>query len=346
MAFHFNKFNIFTNLQNCPNPGKDNGWAGLLEALKKAKQTFLVEKMTNRCSALFDRHAKRSRKAIKLHCENVRETWQDFLLFTDLNEIFQPLEVIETNGTRVKNIAITNYDYLMDENKCVYLIEGDPGVGKTTYVNKLALEWADGSNDFLCNLFDVVLLVHLYNTSTAEINSKLSQCFEWTIASHDVLIILDGYDENPADFVMKFMQNAKSCGGGKLKIILTTRGTHVDQIWVRDMWLRILGFSTESIQQFLLKQLNTVAISYKLSDAWDLGIWQTDKICGRLFINLKVQFAPELAKRAKYESTIYHPKCLKSGFRKRKMQECKNTLAELINMSRFSRLFLSKEQLT
>ena len=88
------------------------------------------------------------------------------------------------------------------------LVTGDPGIGKTTFVHKLAYDWVIGNVD----TFDVVLVVKLkYATKTQSIASMVKNQIgpncdsvlppeeavrQYMKSSRDrVLLVLDGIDE-------------------------------------------------------------------------------------------------------------------------------------------------------
>ena len=109
------------------------------------------------------------RQYIQEDCEIIRQAWDDYLPVTKLALAFQKLKVIETNGGRTfeKNIDCDDYSYLTDETTRIFIIEGDPGIGKSTYVNKIALDWANG-HQMLNETFDFVVTVswqHLDETN-------------------------------------------------------------------------------------------------------------------------------------------------------------------------------------
>ena len=119
----------------------------------------------------------------------------------------------KTRGTLTKNIELSAI--FQPHEKCsdpkFVLIEGDPGMGKTTYCNKLAFDWARGKagEDFL--KLKLVLLLRC-----CDINSNLQDAiatqvlpsnikeqerenfFEFVKHNQsNVLLVLDGLDELP-----------------------------------------------------------------------------------------------------------------------------------------------------
>lgn len=99
---------------------------------------------------------------ILFNSQNIRAFWQDFLVeTTTMDAAVQPLRFVETNGfsSREKqNVTIEEYAYLTDPTRRIYLIEREEGIGKTTYVSKLAYNWATKSDPILRENFDFIML--------------------------------------------------------------------------------------------------------------------------------------------------------------------------------------------
>ena len=165
-------------------PTKDNSFRYLIEALTKTNQKWLAKALETQRSAspklstfpspinIADIQ-KELKLRLKEDCEHIREMWSDFLLVTEMEKVYEPLIVIETNGTRVKNEEVNSYEYLTVEGRRIFLIEGDPGTGKTTYASKLALDWATDKDSYL-KKFDFLFFYKCINikaeTSEAVIN--------------------------------------------------------------------------------------------------------------------------------------------------------------------------------
>lgn len=231
-------------------PNRDGAATVLLEALKVSKQEYLVNILTKDSiddDDIIKDLQKKLKHDIQIDAQNVRQTWGDFLRVTDLKEVAQQLIVIETNQSRAidKDMrTIYDYAYLTDPTKRIYLIEGDPGIGKTTYVGKLALDWATDSDKILQEAFDVVFFVKcsrirsnfidfIYDTV---IEKQYHNSLAAILNSPRTLVILDGYDEalssvSFTDIISDdFIKVSESTIRVRAKVLITTRGTHVDTI--------------------------------------------------------------------------------------------------------------------
>ena len=138
---------------------KDHAWDAFLDALIAANQSYLADLLKASLQLeysldaaigkrrvegqtvldpLYQALQQQLRQNIIKDCEIIRQAWEDYLPVTSLALAFQKLQIIGTNGCRTKEISIDSYDYLMDRSQRIFLIEGDPGIGKSTYVNKIA----------------------------------------------------------------------------------------------------------------------------------------------------------------------------------------------------------------
>lgn len=235
---------LFQRLQ-----GIDNAWNELLQALAAGQQSTLADMLKdslefenkvaslnanrvtnssiltrffNLVCGLFTRDSTliRDRKFYALQqqlCQSIKEDgeinrqyWDDYLPVTKLSLAYQKLLMIETNGRRTKEIPMNSYDYLADPSQRIFLIEGDPGIGKSTYANKVAMDWANGDKT-LKNTFDFVINTTWQNMKPNWKNSiaaefghvNFADCLPALLESKKTLIILDAFDENPLQEVMQ-----------------------------------------------------------------------------------------------------------------------------------------------
>ena len=273
----------------------DNSWDALLKALiavkqsylaeildKNATQTYLAEMLENEVAnkklrverhnskvvlnPLYQPLQKQLRQNIIEDCEIIRQVWHDYLPVTKLALVFQKLQVMETNAGRTlsNNIDSDDYKYLADPSCRIFLIEGDPGIGKSTYVNKIAMDWAN-QHKLLNETFDFVIKLSCNNLENnwresivqdfgAETNITANYMCQ-LLESNRTLIILDGYDENPdKQQLQQVTAKVDSTTGRRMaaRLLITTRGTHVNHFINFDLtWLRILGFDEKSAANFI-----------------------------------------------------------------------------------------------
>ena len=155
-------------------------------------------------------------------------------------------------------------------NPRIVLIEGDPGMGKTTYCNKLAFDWATGKagKDFLT--FKLVLLLRC-----CDINSNLRDAIATQVLPSDineqerekffdfikhnqsnVLLVLDGLDELQSGKLPELQDviKGKSTMLHKCPLVVTARheaGTEVMEYC--DTLLEIEGFTPTDASEFIKK---------------------------------------------------------------------------------------------
>ena len=160
------------------------------------------------------------------------------------------------------------------ENPKKVLIEGDPGMGKTTYCNKLAYDWASmepEAGDCFPN-FKMVLLLRCRDMSSnsnlrkdiceqilpSDIDEEDEKVFFKWIKHHQsaVLVVLDGLDELPNE---RWSEAEQLIQGGsaifsQCHLVVTAR--HEAGIKARkscDSLLEIVGFTKSDACDFILK---------------------------------------------------------------------------------------------
>jgi len=149
------------------------------------------------------------------------------------------------------------------------LIEGEPGMGKTTYCQKLAYDWAEGQ-EMDATFPDIKLLLFLKCREMSgniweAIDDQLlpkdieeeakENFFKYIHASQSqVLLVLDGLDEAPSTPRQIFSDLVESRELPKCHIVLTSRhegGVKVSKYC--DTLLEIVGFAEEDSKSFILR---------------------------------------------------------------------------------------------
>ena len=174
--------------------------------------------------------------------------------------------------TRIKSIFdVLKPNYNSEEYKPeVIMIEGAPGMGKTTLCKEIAYQWAQNHQSLtylklvlFISLEDVVrdkikaledLLLYFYNfDKTADDFAKQCAGILQQRNNHDILVIVDGYDINHDSTKDSFLtQIVKRKVLKECKIIITPRDvcTSVLQNFV-DIRIEILGFSDEKKKEYI-----------------------------------------------------------------------------------------------
>lgn len=146
--------------------------------------------------------------------------WCDDVSF-NLGDIFTRLKIVsreKTRGTLTEEVASMT-GIFRPHPKCkkprVVLVEGTPGIGKTTFCQKLAYDWANETAELDSSfpVFDVVLLLKCKDITNSiwqaiddqilpqDVNKETKESFFKFIRAEEskVLLILDGLDEASND---------------------------------------------------------------------------------------------------------------------------------------------------
>ena len=193
-----------------------------------------------------------------------------------LGDIYTRLEVIyrkKTRGTATDRV-VTMSEFLKPHEECekprTVLIEGKPGMGKTTYCKKLVFDWATGkqeTEDCFPN-FQIVLLIKCRDVKSdlwEAIDDQLlprdvdeytrEKFFDFIRQNQsDVLLVLDGLDEVPEKKLPMFVEIIEGRVLPNSRMVATAR--HEAGIKVRkycDTLLEIEGFTEQDARIFILK---------------------------------------------------------------------------------------------
>ena len=213
---------------------------------------------------------------------------EDFSFY--LNDIFTRLKISCKEKTRgVLTDEITNMTAIFKAHKeCLsprtVLIEGDPGMGKTTYCQKLAYDWATKQDEWDPSFPDIEVLLLLkcdeFQTSIweaiddqilpEEMEDQAKECFFKFIRENQskVLLVLDGLDEvdpSKRKLLSSLIQGKEL---SRCYIVVTSRheaGSTVrryfDTLWETE------GFTKKDAESFILKyfkNINKEHLAWKL----------------------------------------------------------------------------------
>ena len=215
-----------------------------------------------------------------------------------LDEIFTRLRFLnkeKTRGTLAEEITNMTAIFKAHEGSQkprTVLIEGDPGMGKTTYCQKLAYDWANRREEWDESFPEIELLLLL---RCHDIESNIWAAIEEQILPEDinkesnffkfirenqskVLLVLDGLDEvdDPSKLAM-YLKLAEGREFSKCRIIFTSRHEvgmkfrrFCDTLW------EIVGFTTEDAESFIFKYFkNNLPLAHKLLQ--QLSPWSGSK---------------------------------------------------------------------
>ena len=210
-----------------------------------------------------------------------------------LNDIFTRLKISGREKTQgVLTDEITNMTAIFKEHtECqsprTILIEGDPGMGKTTYCQKLAYDWATKKDEWDPSFpeIDVLLLLKCNDIQSniweaiddqilpEEMEDQAKECFFKFIRENQskVLLVLDGLDEvDPSNLkVLSSLIQGKELSG--CYIVVTSRheaGSTVRRYF--DTLWEIEGFTKKDAESFIhkyFKNINKEHLAWKLIES-------------------------------------------------------------------------------
>ena len=201
--------------------------------------------------------------------------WCDDLSF-HLNEIFTKLRIVGKDKTRgeltddITDMTAIFKPHEECEKPRTVLIEGDPGMGKTTYCQKLAYDWATKQENWDESFPTIAILLLL---RCHDIKSSIWEAIDEQILPDDideeskenffkfvrenqskVLLVLDGLDEADQSKLGMYINLAQSRELPKCHVVFTSR--HESGIRVRrycDTLWEIVGFTRKDAKRFIRK---------------------------------------------------------------------------------------------
>ena len=192
----------------------------------------------------------------------------------DINDIFTRPTIVRRDKTRrtaaeqVTSITGVFKPHSGISKPRTVLIEGEPGMGKTTYCQKVVYDWANGQEtDPSFPKIKLVLLLKCHDLSgdiweaiddqllPRNIDEKAKENFFKYINANQsqVLLILDGLDEAPSNCTKMFSDLVESRELPKCHIILTSRQEGSVKISkFCDSLFQIEGFASENSHNYIM----------------------------------------------------------------------------------------------
>ena len=204
----------------------------------------------------------------------------------NIHEIYTRLSLVKEEQTPAgsSQAGLNHYTDVLTENKNGLpsnriLLQGQTGIGKSTFVKKLAMDWAELDENRLTdeqrailkkfelaviidlkkvskyqNLRDIISASHIFaDEDTAMKDGLLSYI---THNQDKVLLVFDGYDEYHFGSNSEIFEIFK---GNKLRnccVLITTRISKADELKeFKDVHAEITGFSGEDIHSFMVRML-------------------------------------------------------------------------------------------
>ena len=195
----------------------------------------------------------------------------------ELSNIFTRLKIISKKKERARPTGdiVNMIDVFTPHKECdkprVVLIEGQPGMGKTTYCQKLAYDWSleDIAPDTSFPKVEMLLLLKCRDMKSASVEESIDdqllpqdaekrekENFFRFIRSNQsrILLVLDGLDELPEDVFQGFLPLIQGKVFSTTFLMLTAR--HEAGIKVRrycDTLLEIVGYTSADADSYITK---------------------------------------------------------------------------------------------
>ena len=203
--------------------------------------------------------------------------WCEDDLQLKLSKIFTRLQIFskEKERARLTDKVVQMTDAFMPHEECeeprVVLIEGQPGMGKTTYCQKLAYDWSVEyiSAEACFPQVKMLLLLKCRDMKTADIEEAIDdQLLPFDVDKKEkenffhfircnqskILLVLDGLDELPENLLKGFFPLIQRKILSNTYLMLTAR--HEAGMRVRrhcDTLLEIVGFTEEDANSYITK---------------------------------------------------------------------------------------------
>ena len=199
--------------------------------------------------------------------------WCDDFSF-HLNEIFTRLKIVSKDKTRgdlsddITNMTAIFKPHAECQRPRTVLLEGDPGMGKSTYCQKLAYDWATKQEQWDTSFpkIEVLLLLRCHEIRStiweaiddqilpAEIDDQTRECFFRFVRENQpkVLFLLDGVDEMDSSQQQRIFDLVEGKELSGCHVVLTSCHEvgrkvrrYCDTLW------EIVGFSEEDAKSFI-----------------------------------------------------------------------------------------------
>ena len=175
-------------------------------------------------------------------------------------------ETIKTELEDYSEIFLSHGHHLIPKRILVY---GKPGVGKSTFSKKLAVDWARGEKEILkqftvllliklrdvCNTPSVCAMLERAELLSAENPLVFKQLYDYILQNQEkVLLVLDGFDEYSAEKSSPIHHIWRGSLLRDCMTIVTTRPSKEDELRTPShVQFEISGFTNDQIKQFAEK---------------------------------------------------------------------------------------------
>lgn len=196
---------------------------------------------------------------ITAHCDNFKEFCSGTMENATISDDFCELIVHKLDSTSVESVTAVIDRVVCNNEFRLFLVRGDPGIGKTTFVSKIAHEWATGRNVTMRQHFDFVFVFNAAKLVSDEelllaarnmVGYSCSKAILIATLFYNprTLLIFDDFSDNDRSDSIVNVLRANEYGTFRTKIILTTRSTNE---LTSDIEIIIKGFETQVAAAFI-----------------------------------------------------------------------------------------------
>ena len=199
-----------------------------------------------------------------------------------LEEVYTRLRVVSRRKAGSSEIGVDDiFGSSEKDNDSLVLVEGSPGIGKSTFCLKLAHDWANGERSRNFPIFKLVFLLKCRDMKGDIVEDIFEQLLPEDLKEKtkevlvnflgdfnnqkQILIILDGLDELPEkleDRVNKVLGRKKLSFCYVLATTRQEKGIHTREEFKFDLCLAIEGFSEENSFEYIRKHFRNIGTGH------------------------------------------------------------------------------------
>ena len=199
-----------------------------------------------------------------------------------LEEVYTRLRVVSRRKARSSEIGVDDiFGSSEKDNDPLVLVEGSPGIGKSTFCLKLAHDWANGERSRNFPIFKLVFLLKCRDMKGGIVEDIFGQLLPEDLKEKtkevlvnflgdinnqkQILIILDGLDELPEKLEDRVNKVLRRKIMSLCYVVATTRqekGIHTREQFQFDTCLAIKGFSKENSFEYIRKHFRNIGTEH------------------------------------------------------------------------------------
>ena len=199
-----------------------------------------------------------------------------------LKEVYTKLRVVSKGEEEGSEIDVDDiFGSSEEDNDPLVLLEGSPGIGKTTFCLKLAHDWANGlmprnfpsfklvfllkCRDIIKDVVEEIFEQLLPEDRKEKTKEALANFLQDLNNQKQILIILDGLDELPdksEDRVNKVLSRKKLSSCYVLATTRQEKGIYAREQFKFDICLAIEGFSEENSIEYIRKHFRSLGAKH------------------------------------------------------------------------------------